>query len=192
MQTKLIATVIGAALALPLMAHAQMASPTTYYAGIDAGRSEQKFGEDGVGSLKEHHTSYQVYGGANLTQNFGLEVGYASFGKTTYSDGISRLKISPQSFYLAGTATLPLPQHFALFAKAGVGYSQTKLSYATTGLDGDDTVHKSSAMFGVGASYTLPNQVSVVAEYEDFGTLANGDGLSVKANTFSVGLRYQF
>jgi len=190
MQKNFFATLLGTALLLPLAAQAQMA-PTTYYAGIDAGRSEQKF-SDGAGSIKQHETSYQIYGGANLTSNFGVELGYVNFGKTGDSDGISSLKISPQTFYIAGTATLPLPQHFALFAKAGIGYSQTKLSYTSTGLDGDDTVHKTQAMYGIGASYAFPNQVSVVAEYQDFGTVASGDGLSAKANTFSLGLRYQF
>ena len=192
MQNRLFATFFSAALAFPLLAHAQMAAPTTYYAGLEAGRSEQKFSEDGLGSLKEHQTSYKLVGGANITPNFGIEAGYAAFGKSNFNDGVSQLKISPQTFYVAATATLPLPQHFALFAKAGIGYSQTKLSYTTTGLDGDDTVHKSTAMFGAGASYTFPNQVSLVAEYEDFGTVAEGDGLSAKVNTFSLGVRFQF
>jgi OOP family OmpA-OmpF porin len=192
MQHKILAAFAAAAL-VPALA---LAEPT-YYIGVDAGSSEQKFSVDGLGSAKEHKASYQVVGGVNLTPHYGIEGGYTSFGKTRQSAEGATLAVNPQAFYVAATGTLPLSGQFALFGKAGVSYGQAKLSVSVdgpfgTGESASDTFHKTSAMFGVGASYTFPSRVAVVAEYQNFGKIADEDGVSLKASTLSLGLRYQF
>ena len=53
-----------------------------------------------------------------------------------------------------------------------------------------------SVMFGLGVQYKFSERLSLVAEYENFGTILklNSDDLSADANAslVSVGLRYAF
>lgn len=187
MKKSLIAVLISAAAALSGAAQAQ-----SYYAGADVGRAEQKFSADGVGSDKEHKTDFLVYGGYNFTKNYGVEGGYGYFGKTSVTqDGLSA-SIKPQTVYLAATGTLPLDPQFALFAKVGIAANRTKVTTSFEGAGSSDTENETTAMFGVGASYLVYPNTTIVVQYQNFGKVVKSDGADLKVNSFTVGARYAF
>ena len=186
MKKQLFAAVVGAALALPLFAQAQSS-----YVGVNAGRSELKLSGD-LGSGKEDKTGYKAYAGYNFTQNFGLEAGYANFGKLKDRDAGTAVSMETSAFYLAGTATMPINQQFSAFAKAGVTQNRTKATVSGFGLRFSGKEDKTAAMFGIGAAYHVNQNVSVVAEYENFGKTYSENGAKLKASMLSAGVRYQF
>jgi OOP family OmpA-OmpF porin len=47
-------------------------------------------------------------------------------------------------------------------------------------------------MFGVGAEFNFTKNVSMVAEYENFGKVIDENEANTKAQMVSVGLRYKF
>jgi OOP family OmpA-OmpF porin len=191
MKKQLLVTLLGAALALPLAAQAEGA-----YIGANVGRTQQKLSVEDEGSLKDNSTGFKLYGGYDVTKNFGAEVGYVHFGKgeASASDGVDSASISakPKSLYLAAKGTLPLNEQFSLFAKVGVARNSTKVAASINGVGGSETMKRTSGVFGVGAAYNFTKNVALVAEYENFGKVVDEDGASLKADLISVGVRYSF
>ncbi|PVX37658.1 outer membrane beta-barrel protein [Janthinobacterium sp. 78] len=187
MKKQLLAAVVGAALAFPLFAQAQ-----GVYVGGNVGRSELKVSADQEGSRKKSDTGYKVYAGYDFTQNFGAETGYVALGKIKDSFEDARSEIKSHAFYVAATGTLPVNEQFSLFAKAGVSQNRTKVSYSELNFSESESHNKTSALFGIGAAYHFDKKLSLVAEYENFGTVASEDGSKLKADMFSIGLRYKF
>lgn len=180
MKKQVIATVLGAALALPLIAQAQGS-----YIGANVGRAEQKVNPNGFSSFKDNDAGFKLYGGHDFTPNLGVELGYVNFGE---AEGPFNISSKPHSLYLAGTGTLPLSEQISLFAKVGVSVNRTKLN---TPLN-NGSERNTSALLGIGASYQFTPKMSVVAEYENFGKVRDESGSEVKADLASVGIRYKF
>ena len=179
MKTKLIIALIAASAA----SFAQAQS----YIGANVGRTEMKANIDGLGSFKDSDTAFKLYGGYQFNPTFGVEAGYNYLGKGELAVGPS-ISAKPESIYLAGTATFPVNQEFAVFGKLGAARTRTKLNVV-----GDaDTEYRNSAVAGIGASYAFTKDISGVVEYEDFGKVVKRDGGSLKANLISVGMRYKF
>jgi OmpA-OmpF porin, OOP family len=191
MKKNFLAAILGTVIVLPLAAHAEGA-----YIGVNISHATQKLSADAGGSLKETDTGYKLYGGTQLTKNFGVEVGYVDLGDgdTSASDGINTVSISakPKSLYLAAVGTLPLNEQLSLFAKAGVSANRTKVTVTFNGTSDSDTEKKTTAMFGVGASYNFTKNFSLVGEYENFGDVIKDDGVRLKADMLSLGIRYTF
>jgi OOP family OmpA-OmpF porin len=178
----LIATI--ASLAIPFAAHAEGS-----YLGVNVGSAKQKYSVNGnSGSARD--TAAKIYGGYNFDKNFGIEAGYADFGNAqkTFAGGTT-VNAKSHAFYVAGTATAPINDQFAVFAKLGVTANRSKIS---SSLGDNTTKNNTDAIIGVGASYAITKELSAVAEYENFGKVAKGNGGDVKAEMYSVGLRYKF
>ncbi|MFC7288913.1 outer membrane beta-barrel protein [Herminiimonas glaciei] len=191
MKKQLLVVLLGTALAAPMAAYAEGA-----YVGVNVGRSDQKLSVDGIGSISDSGTGYKVYGGYGFNKNFGLEAGYNKLGtgKASYVDGANSGSISskPSAFYLAVTGTLPVNEQFSLFAKVGASFNRTKVYAEENGVSESAKENHTSTLLGLGASYNFTKNVSVVAEYEDFGKIVKVDGLHLKANLLSIGVRYKF
>ena len=183
MKKQVIATILGAALALPLIAQAQSS-----YLGANVGRAEQKVSGNGFSSFKDNDAGFKLYGGHEFTPNLGVEAGYVNFGEAEKSSGPFNISSKPHSLYLAGTGTLPLSEQISLFGKVGVSVNRTKLN----GTFNDGSERNTTALLGIGASYQFMPKMSVVAEYENFGKVRDESGSEVKADLASVGVRYKF
>jgi len=186
MKKQLFAAVISTVLALPLFAQAQNA-----YVGVNAGSSELKLSGD-AGSGSEDKTGYKAYAGYDFTKNFGLEAGYADFGKLKESNAGTSVSMETTAFYLAATGTLPINAQFSAFAKAGVSQNRTKATLSGFGQRFSGSKDKTAAMFGIGAAYHFNQNISAVLEYENFGKTLSEDGVKLKASLVSIGVRYKF
>ena len=186
MKQQFIAAVIAAAVALPIAAQAENS-----YVGVSVGRAELKATTPGF-SKKETTTGYKLVGGFNFDKTFGVEVGYADLGKIEGSGGGYSVSGKAKSFYVAGTATLPVSEEFAVFGKLGFAANRVDLHITTPTMLGDGNSSKTAPFFGLGASYNFTKTVAVVAEYENFGKVASEQSTDLKGNMFSVGLRYNF
>jgi OOP family OmpA-OmpF porin len=187
MKTSFIAALVAAAVAFPVAAQAQ-----NTYIGVSTGQAKQKV-EVVAGSFKESDTSYKLYAGYHFDKHFGVEAGYVDLG-TAESKGVVTLASKAKSFYVAATATLPLSPEFAVFAKAGVAANDVDVARKATGIYLSNSASEASAIFGLGASYSFAPNLALIAEYENFGKIAKGDrdNLTIKADMWSLGLRYKF
>jgi OOP family OmpA-OmpF porin len=167
------------------------AEPATYISA-SVGGAEQKYEIPG-GSLTDNDTGLQIAGGYRITPNFGVEVGYASFGTATASAAGATVSAKPRSFYGAVTGSYNVTSQFAFTGKLGAAHNRTKLQARASGYSESLTETDTSFMYGVGVSYAYTPNIALIAEYQDFGKVAKSDAdESLKAHVISVGVRYSF
>jgi len=189
MKQAFLALAVGAAFSLPFAAHAEGG-----YIGADVGHADVKVSSDYYGSTTKGHTAYKLYGGYDFNQYFGLEAGYVDFGKIDMGYIDESLQAKSQAIYFAAVGTLPLNDQFSLYAKAGISANRVKVdwSFYDGSGSGSYTKNNTSALLGLGAAYHFSKNLSVVAEYDDFGKIEKEDGAHAKANIASLGIRYNF
>ena len=121
-----------------------------FYGGLSLGASR-------LDRSSDHGSVFKLYGGYQITENFGAEVGYMRTGDLTrkYNIGGESFTQSAKTraFYTAGTARWQLNDSFSVNGLLGVAFNQ---------LNGDTTVgdrnlngDKKSMMVGFGAQYRL-------------------------------------
>lgn len=189
------------------VAAAFVATPASaqWYAGIGAGSSKTT-GVNGpiIGTGipagtrltggDTNESMVKLYGGYQITPNWGVEVQYSDLGKrdvvarTAAGAAIVGGSFKASQYSVAGTGTLPLGGNFSLLGKLGVSSNHGKISV----LGVSDSGSKTSAIVGVGVTYNLTPALAVRLEYEDFGKLGDGFGGSIRTSATSVSLKYAF
>ena len=141
--------------------------------------------------------SVKIYGGYQLTPNWGIEAQYADLGNRDFAiRNLAGVQLASGSlkatqFSIAGTGTLPLANNFSLFGKLGISSNHGKL--AAVGVS--DRGSKTSPLIGVGAVYNFTPKLAMRLEYEDFGKFSNDGGASggaIRADNFGLSLQYAF
>ena len=174
----------GAALGLfTTLAHANGG-----YAGLSVGSAEQKkgfeFSSTNIDRTKDTTTAFKLLAGYQSNPTFGVEAGWDHHGSSDLALSGSIATLKPESFYAAGTVTLPLGNQFSLFGKLGLSNNRTKVSGSSK--------TNTQAFAGVGLSYAFTQTVSGVVEYEDFGEVVDEPAITAKSRVVSVGLRVAF
>ena len=175
---------------------AQAAGPahdTGPYAGVAGGRSNFSLPSTTPAAISKDESGalFKVYGGYRLTDNFGLEEGYARLGSFHQSVSLAGVPVrqngSGRSLYGALTARARLGESFALNGR--VGLSSGKVSGTNVLPAGQNLIGaKRSAMIGVGAEYRVSPNFSITADLDHYGKLSK----NVKASAIMVGLKVSF
>ena len=186
-----------AALSVHAQAHAQASAAkevTGPYIGAALGAA---FGnreiDDSNSSNNEHlGRSAKIYGGYQLTENFGVQAGYVRLNEINQNSGSGATLVTQtatgHSTYVAGTARLPLGQSFALTGKLGVSFGKVTDASPSTAATNLFLGSKTSLLVGTGAEYVLTHNVSFSVELESYGKISN----RVKGNSLTVGTRFTF
>lgn len=141
--------------------------------------------------------SVKIYGGYQITPNWGIEAQYADLGNRDFAirNGagvqLATGSLKATQFSIAGTGTLPLASNFSLFGKLGISSNHGKIS--AVGIS--DRGSKTSPLIGVGVAYNFNPKLAVRLEYEDFGKFSNdgsASGGAIRANNFALSLKYAF
>lgn len=171
--------------ACALTAAALTAAPAFAQAYIGGGLGTSKiYGFDGGGLTGGNFQKrlVKIYGGYQITPNWGVEAQYGDLGNRTLTfagANVGSFRVSQMS--IAGTGTLPLDSGFSLLGKLGIS------SARPTG-SGVISNSKTSALIGVGMGYNITPALSARVEYEDFGKI----GDNFRAVGYSVSLKYAF
>ena len=181
---QLVLTLIAAAIAAPAFAG-------NAYIGGSVGRAEHKVSIEGL-NLSDSDTGAKIVGGYQFTPMVGVEAGYADLGKIKIAGGGESVGAEPKSFYLAATGTMALSPVVNGFVKLGAARNRTEVFAAGPGYAYSAKRNDTSLLAGIGASYVINKQLSLVAEYEHFGKVLSEDGESLKADLLSVGVRVNF
>ena len=136
--------------------------------------------------------SAKIYGGYQLTENFGVQAGYVRLHKLNQNGGSGATLVTQtatgHSTYVAGTARVPLGQSFALTGKLGVSFGKVTDASPSTAATNLLLGSKTSLLVGTGAEYVLNHNVSFSVELESYGKISN----QVKGNTLTIGSRFMF
>ncbi len=141
-----------------------------WYAGVSVGSSEIDDGCTGVPagvSCDDSDTGIKLFGGKQVTKNWGGEFGFIDLGEATLSAPIGTAKFEADGFFLAGTGTIPFGQKekFALFGKLGVLRWDVTANVTGLGSASDDGF---SPMFGIGLKYDFTERFGIRGEWERF------------------------
>lgn len=185
---------IAAAAAASTAAHA--AKPDDLvgpYVGAAVGASSFQLRDVGAAKISsdESDRAYKIYGGYQLTERYGVELGYVRLGKLEDRFNVGgttvRQSATGRSLYVAGTGRLPLGESFALTGKLGVAFNKVTGSNV---LSASDSLigSKTSPMLAFGAEYRLSRDLALTVDLDGFGKLSR----KVSAAAVTAGLRYSF
>jgi OOP family OmpA-OmpF porin len=205
--TALVAVLLAAAPAL-----AQNKGP---YLGISAGyaRTDIDTGEindearsagfaTASTSADESDTAWKVFAGFQFNRNFALELGYSDLGessirtRTTGPAATVNGEFKAKAWSLDAVGTLPLNDRFSLLARAGaIYYDLDARSAAVAGgvpIKVRDSDKDLSWKAGLGAQYSLTNNLGARLEWEHYHRLGDEDTGKSSVDTFSLGLQFRF
>ena len=168
---------------------------TGWYGGISAGRTS--FGatssELGLssGTVDDKDTGWKIYGGYQINQTWGAELGYYRLGKLSLTGNIlgtpvtGNVEVNGLNF--SGVGTLPINKNFSAFGKLGFFSSRAKASVSAGTLSAAATDNSTNISYGLGVGYTLNQSLGLQAEWER----VDGKG-SDNVDLLSAGVSYKF
>lgn len=134
--------------------------------------------------------SPKVFGGYDITPNWGVEAGYTHHGSEDYTTTRAavpvRATVKGSDSYVAAKYTVPVNDRVSTYAKLGASHSERKNDLSGVGRIND---RDTGVYGGLGVQYALNQNVSVVGEYERYG---KDKATGSKADAVNVGLKYGF
>ena len=157
-KTKLLSTLLLSA-TLGVAAFSANAQDHGFYAGAGVGQS---FVDEGP--YDDEDTAFSVFGGYQFNKYFGLEAGYADFGKIE-PQGLGPA-LEADTAYLTAVGTLPITDSFSAYAKAG--FHNWNLDADLPGVTGNTDDSGTDPTYGVGVQYRFTDNVALRGEYSRF------------------------
>ena len=188
------------------MAFTSMAFAVTpgAYMGIGLGESTLRtpnFNDFPSLSHKHGGLGGRVFGGYNVNENFGMELGYARYARSLYQfNGFSSnasLKFSDSAIFAVGKGYLPLGNNgFHAYALGGLARVNNKISFRDSdGTSGSKTFHAVRPMYGVGVNYEMKSITTSLelSRIQGKGNMkANAETAIPNADMLSLNVAYNF
>lgn len=153
------------------------------FVGIGLGQTSADVDANPIGgivpSIDDSDTSLNIFGGAMLTPNFGIEAGYIDLGEYSalWDDGIDYLKYKAEAsaLYFAGLGVAPINDQFGFYAKAGLAsWSLDTKETSSFGYSFNASESGIGLMFGVGGQLSV-NNFLLRLEFERFTDVGDAD-----------------
>jgi len=199
-----------------LMAASCLAQSSTdgyYYGGLSVGQSRAKIDQGRTAttlmggattstliSSDDKDTAYRLFGGYQFNPNLGVEAGYFSLGRSSFSAitvpvGTLGGDTKFHGLNLDLVGTLPLSERWSAIARVGVQRANASSSFTGTGAASaltqsrgrDDTNYKA----GIGIQYAINSSMFVRGEAERY-RVSDTVGNRGNVNVFSLSLVFPF
>jgi len=147
-----------------------------------------------------HDTAYKLFGGYQFNQYFALEGGYFNLGKFGFTANTTPLgtfngQVKIQGFNLDLVGTLPVTEHFSVFARAGAQAAKTGDTYGgstvISGFHPSPSKREINYKAGVGVQYEVNPSFLVRAEVERY-RISDTVGQKGNADMVSLSLVFPF
>jgi OOP family OmpA-OmpF porin len=138
-----------------------------FYGAVSLGASRLQDSDD-------HGSVFKLYGGYQITENFGAEVGYMRTGDLTRTYSIGNESFSQvaktRAFYTAGTARWQLSDAFSVNGLLGAAFTQVTddKTIGANNMNGDNT----SVMVGFGAQYRLTPRTELTLTFDHLAEIS--------------------
>ncbi|WP_371186517.1 porin family protein [Thalassotalea maritima] len=155
------------------------------YVGIAVGESDLDM------DWFDHPTGWEIYGGWELSDYFGLEVSYIDFGKfenpyATDTNGLIQ-SIDVEAYTLGLIGKIPITETIDIFAK--IGYSHWDADVSLVGYSDNSW----DTFWGVGANYKVSEHFAVGVRYSEYKLDAVGPAVwEDDVSLVSLNLEYHF
>jgi OOP family OmpA-OmpF porin len=170
-------TVIALTSAALLFATATARAQPSGYIGAAIGQSEVEL------TGYDQPSSWQLFGGARLSQAFAVEAAYAYLGKFNLSGG-QNTHYTADGFELTLVGRLPLSERISIFGEAGLFAWNLDVTISGTDLGTEDGIN---GTYGAGVKFALTPPLDLHLEYQTYANIRDAD-----INTLSAGLSYGF
>jgi OOP family OmpA-OmpF porin len=130
----------------------------------------------------------RIAGGYHFNKYLAGEIGYTKFGDSTFIATGGSATLTASAFQIAAVGSYPLNEQFDLLGKLGITSNKASANN-TLGMSINSS--ESSVLYGVGAQYHFNSQISVRAQYENYGKFENVSS-PMEASTISLGLVFNF
>ena len=144
----------------------------------------------GAASCDTKGTAFKLGFGRDFG-GWGLELGYADFGKAKVSDSGITAEARAQGVMLAAAWLPQLSENWGLAARGGVGYLKTRISGSISGVgSASDSEWNLAPYLGLGINYALTKSAKVELSVD----FTRGEFQDEKADlrAVSLGFRYSF
>ncbi len=171
-------------------------SESQYYIGYSIVNSDYS---DGNVSVSGSDTGFKIFGGLELTKNFGVEAGYMGFGD--FSGNYQTALIGPATanvstdvyaFFLAGVGQYDLSNKISFVGKLGIvrwiATNDLTITENTGGFSIKSTTESNGFdfMYSMGVKYNLYDNLGLSFDAASYNINDNDDF------TFTFGMRYNF
>lgn len=168
-----------------------MAEAPGFNFGLDFGRAEAKKFCENITNCSDADTGPKVEVGYAFNENFGLALGYTSFGTILDSDD-SEFSVSQDSraITFSAIATLPVNDWFALYGRGGIAEYKSDGSGDVVGVELRDRTD-TSGFWGAGAKFSFNERFAVRVEYQGYLDIQRVDGRSDDVQGLFAGVLFQ-
>ena len=198
----------AAAIAAPASAQSRGGFEPGFYVGIGFGQAHTSGGNSSAvigpttftaSGFDGNKTTFQVNGGYQFTEIWGLEVQYTDLGSHSgviTGGGLTRATqdIKAYQWGIAGTGTYMMTPEWFLRGKLGV--SSNHIDDFTVAVPGGvfqvGGGSKTDLLAGIGIGYKWNQNFSTRLEYEYFGKFGDVNGNSSNGTASNIGLRMQY
>jgi OOP family OmpA-OmpF porin len=143
--------------------------PSRFYAGMNFGASRLDKSDD-------HGNVFKLYGGYQITENFGAEAGFLRLGNIETATQSAKAR----AFYAAGTARWQINGRFSVNGMLGVAQRQV-----SGDMDSDNT----AVIVGFGAQYRLTPRIELTVNADH---LADVTEESSSTDLVTAGVVFRF
>jgi opacity protein-like surface antigen len=135
----------------------------------------------------------RIAGGANITPNFGVELGYSIFGNSGISGPGGWASIdSTSSLQMLAVGNIPLGPQVDLFGKLGLAFNSYTLDCNTAICYGSYPYNNTALAYALGAKFNVSRNLGIQAEYMNYGAFDNDPFVPLKASAFTIGAVFGF
>lgn len=158
------------------------------YAGVKVGQYSPEDGEDA--------TSYGVYGGYKMANNFGVEAEFLGTSDETLEDDAEvKIEYNGKVYGLYGTYDYAFP-NTGLYAKGRLGVAKNEIEFnGKDKIDGQTasaSVSDTGIAGGVGLGYNVTPMASVEAMYNMYPTIDSDDTGDIDVSGITLGAHLKF
>jgi hypothetical protein len=162
------------------------------YFGFGGGITKAQVDCTGTAACDEQDVGWKGFIGYMFSPNIGVEFTGADLGThiaTFDQGGLVKVEFRPSSYALFGVGALPLGERFALFAKAGVAYVESRVT-ASGAVSGGGKDAETNVAFGLGGTVQVMKGFAVRGEWERYR--AKYSNRSGDVDLLSLSLQFQF
>jgi OOP family OmpA-OmpF porin len=164
--------------------------------GLDYGQTEAKKFCDNIANCDDSDNGPKVEIGYDFNKNWGVELGYTSFGTdfdldTEEGEGSARVTQKANAITLSAIGSIPVNDWFGVYARLGYARYDTNNNGSIDGVRVDDE-SGNSPFWGAGVKFNLNEQFAIRVEYQNYRDLSNQLGHKDDVQGLFAGGVYRF
>jgi OOP family OmpA-OmpF porin len=162
--------------------------------GVDYGRTEAKKYCDNITNCESTDKGPKIEIGYDFNKNFGVELGYTSFGTVFDADdeeGSASITQKSNAITLSLLGTVPVVDWFSVYGRIGYAHFDTNNKGSVEGVRIKDE-DGYTPFWGLGGKFNLNEQFAIRVEYQSYSDLSDLPGRQDDVQGMFAGVVYRF